>query len=255
MAEKGFGEDKIASLIGRFYSDLSLDGRFVVLDDNVWDLRERYPFEYVQTTSEEDDEDEDEPTPVPEEPENYEKVEEILTEDTKITITTKKTTVRKEVEEVGVERHTKGNLPTIYEDNKVTETYQELDITYEADTHALLDIDNYTAIPDKYLRPLLQGVAYKYYIRDEEGERVASEYYVDYQQALFMILRDYDEFVPPIFRNHRGGYIIGAGSNVIGPEHYPEYRRGIFPGMYVEEDEPFRIREPKSRNINRLKLF
>jgi len=38
-------EEQKVSLIGRFYSDLLLDGRFFALDDNVWDLRERYSYE------------------------------------------------------------------------------------------------------------------------------------------------------------------------------------------------------------------
>ena len=48
-AIKGKTEEEKASLIGRFYSDLLLDGRFLVLDDNVWDLRERYTFEKSHT--------------------------------------------------------------------------------------------------------------------------------------------------------------------------------------------------------------
>ncbi len=33
--------------IGRFYTDLTLDGRFVALTDNHWDLRSRHIFEKV----------------------------------------------------------------------------------------------------------------------------------------------------------------------------------------------------------------
>lgn len=33
--------------IGRFYSDLSLDGKFSVFPDNYWDLSERYKFSEV----------------------------------------------------------------------------------------------------------------------------------------------------------------------------------------------------------------
>lgn len=34
-------------MISPFYTDLSLDGRFITLGDNVWDLRERHSFEKV----------------------------------------------------------------------------------------------------------------------------------------------------------------------------------------------------------------
>lgn len=32
---------------GKFYTSLSLDGRFITLGDNTWDLRERYTFDKV----------------------------------------------------------------------------------------------------------------------------------------------------------------------------------------------------------------
>lgn len=34
--------------IAQFYTNLSLDGRFVVLSDNYWDLRERVPFDKIK---------------------------------------------------------------------------------------------------------------------------------------------------------------------------------------------------------------
>lgn len=40
-------EDKIA----QFYTDLSLDGRFLLLDGNMWDLRIRHRFEEVKKVS------------------------------------------------------------------------------------------------------------------------------------------------------------------------------------------------------------
>lgn len=39
-------EEKMARL-GNFYTDLLLDGRFVALTDNTWDLRERHIFDKV----------------------------------------------------------------------------------------------------------------------------------------------------------------------------------------------------------------
>ncbi len=41
------GPDEEASRIGHFYTDLSLDGRFVALSDNVWDLRSRLVYDKV----------------------------------------------------------------------------------------------------------------------------------------------------------------------------------------------------------------
>ena len=52
------------SRIGHFYTDLSLNGRFVVLTGNIWDLRERHTYDKVHidvndvyTEVEESDED------------------------------------------------------------------------------------------------------------------------------------------------------------------------------------------------------
>jgi DNA-directed RNA polymerase subunit delta len=47
VAEKGLSEDEQKARIGHFYTDLSLDGRFVALGDNTWDLRVRHKYEQV----------------------------------------------------------------------------------------------------------------------------------------------------------------------------------------------------------------
>lgn len=40
-------DDEADDLISGFYTDLSLDGRFITLGDNVWDLRENHSFDKV----------------------------------------------------------------------------------------------------------------------------------------------------------------------------------------------------------------
>lgn len=42
-----FAEGEIKSKMSKFYTQLSLDGRFVTLTDNFWDLRSRHVFEQV----------------------------------------------------------------------------------------------------------------------------------------------------------------------------------------------------------------
>ena len=42
-----FNEEEAEELISPFYTDLSLDGRFITLGDNVWDLREKNSFDKV----------------------------------------------------------------------------------------------------------------------------------------------------------------------------------------------------------------
>lgn len=43
----GLTEDELVKKAGNFYTDLSLDGRFVTLGDNLWDLRSRHKYEQV----------------------------------------------------------------------------------------------------------------------------------------------------------------------------------------------------------------
>lgn len=46
-AELDMNEEEKKAKISQFYTNLSIDGNFVVLSDNTWDLRERVPFEKV----------------------------------------------------------------------------------------------------------------------------------------------------------------------------------------------------------------
>ena len=41
-------EEELNKRISRFYTNLSLDGRFVTLGENVWDLRNRHTFDKVK---------------------------------------------------------------------------------------------------------------------------------------------------------------------------------------------------------------
>lgn len=45
--ELEMSKEEVDARISQFYTNLSLDGRFVVLQDNYWELRERVPFEKV----------------------------------------------------------------------------------------------------------------------------------------------------------------------------------------------------------------
>lgn len=44
---QGLDEETANKSIGQFYTNLSLDGRFVTLGENVWDLRVRHKYEKV----------------------------------------------------------------------------------------------------------------------------------------------------------------------------------------------------------------
>ena len=44
---QGFSEEFAESKVGKFYTNLFMDGRFITLGENVWDLRDRYTFDRV----------------------------------------------------------------------------------------------------------------------------------------------------------------------------------------------------------------
>jgi len=47
VEKSGISEEEAKTRIGRFYTNLSLDGRFVTLGENQWDLRTRHTFDKV----------------------------------------------------------------------------------------------------------------------------------------------------------------------------------------------------------------
>lgn len=60
-----------------------------------------------------------------------------------------------------------------------------------------LETDEYTHIPDRYIRTVITtGAAYKYYVADEEGMATANQYAQDYNNALFLMERDYSALIP-----------------------------------------------------------
>ena len=81
--------------------------------------------------------------------------------------------------------------------------------------------DNYSVIPDRFLRNVMPvGVARYYYMRDEEGESVGSDYFRAYETALFEIERDLFNVVPVQFQNTEGGYITSEESDQGGGFYY-----------------------------------
>ena len=70
-ANSGLSEEELNKKVGQFFTNMMLDGRFVTLGENEWDLRERHTFDKVhidmrdvysdvQTTDEDSEEKEEE---------------------------------------------------------------------------------------------------------------------------------------------------------------------------------------------------
>ncbi len=47
VAESGLSEEEAKAKVSRFYTNLMLDGRFVTLGENLWDLRSSHTFDKV----------------------------------------------------------------------------------------------------------------------------------------------------------------------------------------------------------------
>ena len=67
VAAAGLGEEEAKNKVSRFYTNLMLDGRFVTLGENLWDLRSSHTFDkvhidmkdvYSDVEAEDDDEEE-----------------------------------------------------------------------------------------------------------------------------------------------------------------------------------------------------
>ena len=64
---------------------------------------------------------------------------------------------------------------------------------------------DYNFFPEEYIRNVvIKGAAYKFYVMDEEGIPTAQMFQYNYQDQLFLMLRDYLEYVPEEFK--KDGY-------------------------------------------------
>lgn len=80
-------------------------------------------------------------------------------------------------------------------------------------------VQEYDAFPDKYIRSVvIPGAAYKWYVMDEEGIPTADRYGYDYQDALFVMLRDYLEDVPMKYRAHTNAAVRHVSDVAFNPE-------------------------------------
>ena len=76
----GYSEDEYASKIGDYYTSLTIDKRFVLLDNNEWDLRDHHS---IDLSLEEDDEEDEEmmEEEVEEPEEEVENIDEVNTDE------------------------------------------------------------------------------------------------------------------------------------------------------------------------------
>jgi hypothetical protein len=70
---------------------------------------------------------------------------------------------------------------------------------------------NYDFFPDKYIRTVvIKGVAAKFYCTDEEGIDSAKQYTKEYNDALFLMLRDYSNSIPAEYQDYEQGFVVAT---------------------------------------------
>ena len=77
----GYSDDEYASKIGDYYTSLTIDKRFVLLDNNEWDLRDHHSIDLSLEDDEEEDEEMMEEDVVEEPEEEEENIDEVNTDE------------------------------------------------------------------------------------------------------------------------------------------------------------------------------
>ena len=74
---------------------------------------------------------------------------------------------------------------------------------------------NYNFFPERYIREVvIKGAAYKWYVMDEEGIPTAQMFQYNYQDQMFIMLRDYLEDIPTEFREQHQASVPTNYNNV-----------------------------------------
>ena len=76
----GYNDDEYSAKIGDYYTSLTIDKRFVLLDSNEWDIRDNHSID-VSVEDEDDEEDEDETTEEEQPEDEEENIDEVVDDD------------------------------------------------------------------------------------------------------------------------------------------------------------------------------
>lgn len=78
----GYNDDEYSAKIGDYYTSLTIDKRFVLLDSNEWDIRDNHSIDVsVEDEDEEDEEDEDETTEEEQPEDEEDNIDEVVDDD------------------------------------------------------------------------------------------------------------------------------------------------------------------------------
>lgn len=99
------------------------------------------------------------------------------------------------------EHHTYSEL-TLHLDSAIDAVNSKLNSKFPAFSELAEGVDEYTYFPDQYIRSVvLPGAAWHYFTTDEEGISTAPQYQMDFEKGLFLMLRDYFNYVPEEYQS------------------------------------------------------
>ncbi len=106
-----------------------------------------------------------------------------------------------------------------YLDSVMDDINQKLNTIYPVFSELDDGTLEYQYFPDRYIRTvLLPGAAYYYYQADEEGVNNSQGYQQDYNDALFMMLRDFSHAVPEEYQdNDENGMVVHRSDGAFDP--------------------------------------
>lgn len=125
----------------------------------------------------------------------------------------------------------------------------------EINPTGLGDVTEYTEFPDKYIRTVVcVGAAVKWYVDDEEGIETATALKQQYDNNLFVMVRDYGPLVPESKRrNDHGGFLEHCCTNA-NQGINPEIRYIEVPGVMGTSVEDARVVWRNNQQHLELKL-
>lgn len=77
----GYNDDEYSAKIGDYYTSLTIDKRFVLLDSNEWDIRDNHSIDVSVEDEDEEDDDEDETTEEEQPEDEEENIDEVIDDD------------------------------------------------------------------------------------------------------------------------------------------------------------------------------
>jgi hypothetical protein len=112
-------------------------------------------------------------------------------------------------------------------DDVIDDINQKLNSNFPAFSELESTVTDYNFFPDRYIRKaVITGAAHYFYMKDEEGNVQDTGYFREYDDALFMMLRDYLTQVPAQYQaDDKQGSLQFTLTGAVGQGIYDHYER------------------------------